>query len=103
MDLQGPLPAHLLGNMWAQSWDNIGDLVKPYPQKPSIDVTEEMQKQNWTPKIMFEKADDFFQSLGFEPMTQAFWQNSLIEKPQDGRDLVCHASAWDFYGQDDFR
>ena len=103
VDPEGPIPAHILGNMWAQSWGNIGDLVTPYPDKPSLDVTPAMQKQKWTPKIMFEKAEDFFQSIGFEPMTETFWKNSLIEKPKDGRDLICHASAWDFYSPDDFR
>ena len=38
----GALPAHLLGNMWAQSWNNIADMLTPYPAKPSIDVTEAM-------------------------------------------------------------
>lgn len=98
----GPLPAHVLGNMWAQSWSNIGDLVMPYPDKPSIDVTKAMKEQKWTPKTMFEKADAFFQSLGLEPMNEKFWKNSIIEKPKD-RDMVCHASAWDFYAPDDFR
>ena len=32
MAATGPMPAHLLGNMWAQSWGNIADLVKPYPR-----------------------------------------------------------------------
>ena len=102
VDPEGPIPAHLLGNMWAQSWNNIADLVKPYPKKPSLDVTQAMKDQGWTPKIMFEKAEDFFVSMGLEPMTDVFWKKSLIEKPE-GRELVCHASAWDFYKDDDFR
>ena len=68
MSENGPIPAHLLGNMWAQSWSNLADLLRPYPNKPDIDVTEEMVRQNWTPKIMFEKADEFFQSMGLDPM-----------------------------------
>ena len=100
---RGQLPAHLLGNMWAQSWNNIGGIVKPYPNKPSINVTGEMVKQGWTAKIMFEKADDFFQSLGLDPVPTEFWEGSIIEKPADGRDLTCHASAWDFYNAKDFR
>ena len=50
-------------------------MLKPYPKKPSIDVTDEMKKQEWTPRIMFDKADEFFQSIGFEPMTDNFWKN----------------------------
>ena len=100
---KGLLPAHLLGNMWAQQWNNIAGLVKPYPSKPSINVTGEMVKQGWNARIMFEKADDFFQSLGLKPVPEEFWSGSIIEKPDDGRDLTCHASAWDFYNGKDFR
>ena len=99
----GPLPAHLLGNMWAQSWSNIADILKPFPDKPSINVTGAMQEQGWTQKKMFEKADDFFQSMGLPKMPDSFWSGSIIEKPEDGRDIVCHASAWDFYNGEDFR
>lgn len=34
---------------------------------------------------------------------RTFWDKSVLEKPKDGRDLVCHASAWDFYVTDDVR
>jgi len=99
----GPLPAHLLGNMWAQSWNNIADIVKPFPDKPSINVTGEMVKQGWTQTKMFQKADEFFQSMGLDKMPDKFWSESLLEKPDDGREVVCHASAWDFYNDEDFR
>jgi len=99
----GPIPAHLLGNMWAQSWSNIATMLTPYPDKPTLDVTEAMVKQGWTPKIMFEKADEFFQSMGLPEMPEAFWKDSLLERPKDGRELVCHASAEDFYNGVDYR
>ena len=69
----GALPAHLMGNMWAQQWTNLGDILRPFSDKPSIDVTEEMKTQGWTPKIMFEKAEDFFKSMGLDPMPPKFW------------------------------
>eukprot|EP00094_Tigriopus_californicus_P003982 TCALIF_03835-PA protein Name:"Similar to Ance Angiotensin-converting enzyme (Drosophila melanogaster)" AED:0.12 eAED:0.12 QI:128/0.66/0.42/1/1/1/7/0/623 len=100
---KGPIPAHLLGNMWAQSWNNLGSFLKPFPDKPAIDVTDAMFEQGWTPKIMFEKAEDFFLSMGLPPMREEFWNGSIIEKPDDGREMVCHASAWDFYNGKDFR
>jgi len=100
---EGPIPAHILGNMWAQSWTEIADLLTPHPNKPSINVTGEMQRRNWTAQIMFEKAEDFFMSMGMEKMPKKFWEGSIIEKPKDGRDLTCHASAWDFYNGEDFR
>ncbi|CAI9581972.1 unnamed protein product [Staurois parvus] len=102
INLKGPIPAHLLGNMWAQSWSNIYDLVVPYPNAAQVDATPAMVAQNWTPKRMFEESDNFFTSLGLLPMPPEFWEKSMIEKPV-GRDVVCHASAWDFYNRKDFR
>lgn len=97
-----PIPAHLLGNMWAQSWVNIGDLLTPYPGKTSVDVTPEMLRQGYTPLKMFQMSEDFFTSLGLMPMPSEFWRDSIIEKPP-GREMVCHASAWDFCNGKDFR
>ncbi|NXJ81114.1 ACE enzyme, partial [Trogon melanurus] len=103
INLKGPIPAHLLGNMWAQSWSNIFDLVTPFPNATKVDATPAMKQQGWTPKKMFEESDRFFSSLGLIPMPQEFWDKSMIEKPVDGREVVCHASAWDFYNRKDFR
>ncbi|XP_063816075.1 angiotensin-converting enzyme [Pseudophryne corroboree] len=102
VNLKGPIPAHLLGNMWAQSWSNIYDLLVPYPNAAQVDATPAMLSKNWTPKMMFEESDRFFTSLGLIPMPPEFWEKSMIEKPV-GRDVVCHASAWDFYNRKDFR
>ncbi|XP_077828483.1 angiotensin-converting enzyme isoform X11 [Macaca mulatta] len=95
--------ARLNGNMWAQTWSNIYDLVVPFPSAPSMDPTEAMLKQGWTPRRMFKEADDFFTSLGLLPVPPEFWNKSMLEKPTDGREVVCHASAWDFYNGKDFR
>nr|XP_020043995.1 angiotensin-converting enzyme isoform X2 [Castor canadensis] len=103
INLEGPIPAHLLGNMWAQTWSNIYDLVVPFPSALKMDATEAMIKQGWTPKRMFEEADNFFTSLGLLPVPPEFWNKSMLEKPTDGREVVCHASAWDFYNGKDFR
>ncbi|XP_033926013.1 angiotensin-converting enzyme [Melopsittacus undulatus] len=103
INLKGPIPAHLLGNMWAQSWSNIFDLVMPFPDATKVDATPAMKEQGWTAKRMFEESDHFFTSLGLIPMPQEFWDKSMIEKPTDGREVVCHASAWDFYNRKDFR
>ncbi|EFX86561.1 hypothetical protein DAPPUDRAFT_307858 [Daphnia pulex] len=98
----GLIPAHLLGNMWAQSWEHIYPLVVPFPEKASIDVTEQMKQQGYTPLKMFQISDEFFTSLGLIPMPPEFWKESLLEKPKD-REVVCHASAWDFCNGKDFR
>ncbi|KAK7092762.1 uncharacterized protein [Littorina saxatilis] len=99
----GHIPAHILGNMWAQTWNNVYDLVVPFPGKESVDVTEEMVKQSWTVDRMFRTAEDFYTSLGLSAMPPRFWNYSMMERPQDGRQVVCHASAWDFYNGKDFR
>lgn len=51
---------------------------------------------------IFETAEAFFYSLGMDNMTDEFWDRSIIERPE-GIDLVCHASAWDFYEEGDYR
>ncbi|GBM64390.1 Angiotensin-converting enzyme [Araneus ventricosus] len=98
----GPIPAHLLGNMWAQRWANIFDIVKPYPNKNFVDVTETMEEKKMTALDMFKMSEEFFASLGLIKMTPQFWNRSIIEKPTD-REMVCHASAWDFSDGKDFR
>uniref|UniRef100_A0A8C0SQS4 Angiotensin-converting enzyme n=1 Tax=Canis lupus familiaris TaxID=9615 RepID=A0A8C0SQS4_CANLF len=100
---RGPIPAHLLGNMWAQSWVNILDLVLPFPKKPPEDITKIMKSQHWKPSKMFEEAEKFFTSLGMLSTPPSFWKNSMMERPADGREVECHASAWDFYNGRDFR
>lgn len=100
---KGPLPMHLLGNMWGQTWGEVSELLSPYPDKKELDVTDEMVKQGYTELTLFEKADEFFQSLNMTKMPELFWRNSILKKPEDGRDLVCHASAWDFFKTDDVR
>ncbi|XP_037038832.1 angiotensin-converting enzyme-like [Bradysia coprophila] len=100
--LKGAIPMHILGNMWAQSWDNVAEFGTPYPAKPVLDVTEEMIKQKYTPLKMFQMADEFFESLNMTKVPATFWQKSIIEKPK-GVELVCHASAWDFYLTNDVR
>lgn len=98
----GPIPAHLLGDMWAQTWGNIGSFSQPYPKEPSLDVTPAMVAKNYTALMMFQISDKFFTDLGMIPMPAAFWTNSMIQKPED-RNVVCHASAWDFSNRKDFR
>ena len=90
----GPLPVHMLGNMWGQSWSNIYDLV--YEEKSDskyIDVTKIINEKSLSEIEMVEYAEDFFISMGFKPLPKTFWERSLFVKPRD-RSVVCHASAW---------
>ncbi|TWX67021.1 M2 family metallopeptidase [Colwellia sp. C1TZA3] len=97
-----PIPAHLLGNMWAQSWGNIYDLVAPENADPGYDLTKQLAANNYNEIKMVKGAESFFTSLGFEALPATFWQRSLFTKPAD-RDVVCHASAWDLDAKDDIR
>jgi peptidyl-dipeptidase A len=127
----GEIPAHLLGNMWAQQWGNVYPLVEPYQGVGSLDVTTTLRKQRdeeykkllaeykgpRTPEAlsdlghkadvaqsvrMAKMAEDFYTSIGFQKLPESFWQKSMLMRPRD-RDVVCHASAWDMNLQGDVR
>jgi peptidyl-dipeptidase A len=98
----GPIPAHLLGNMWAQDWDNIYPLLAPRDADPGYDLTAILKRRNTDWKQMVKYGGNFFVSLGFDPLPQTFWGRSLFVKPRD-RDVVCHASAWDVDSVNDLR
>lgn len=127
----GPIPAQLLGNMWAQQWSNIYDQVEPYKGVRSVDVTPVLKKQRdeelrkllaafkGTPTPMQRSdlehqadtaeavritkiAEDFYTSIGFPPLPESFYKKSMLLRPRD-RDVVCHASAWDMDMKGDVR
>jgi peptidyl-dipeptidase A len=97
-----PIPAHVLGNMWAQEWDQIYDVVAPPSADPGYDLTKVLQAKKVDEVGMVKYGEKFFVSLGFAPLPKTFWERSLFKKPQD-RDVVCHASAWDIDNKDDLR
>lgn len=106
----GMIPAYLLGNMWAQEWGNIYDIVAPEPTgnykmydleaalKQQIGPVSELEAG----KKMARYGEGFFTSLGLEPLPATFWERSQFIKPRD-RDVVCHASAWDVDNDQDLR
>jgi peptidyl-dipeptidase A len=98
----GPIPAHLLGNMWAQTWDNVYPLVAPKDADPGFDLTQILKSRKTDWRQMVNYGEGFFTSLGFAPLPQTFWERSLFLKPRD-REVVCHASAWDIDFVDDLR
>jgi peptidyl-dipeptidase A len=98
----GPIPAHLLGNIWAQDWSNLYDMVAPPGRGTGVDLTSVLRARNVNPTEMTRYGERFFTSLGFEPLPPTFWERSLFVKPRD-REVVCHASAWDINNVDDLR
>ena len=99
----GPIRADLLGNMWAQEWGNIYPLVAPEGAGDiGYDLTDLITAKGLDEIEMVRTGEQFFSSLGFEPLPETFWERSQFVKPQD-REVVCHASAWDVDNVDDLR
>ena len=98
----GPIPAHLLGDMWAQDWSNIYPLVAPRETAFPYDLDAILKQRDFDAITMVRMGEAFFSSLGFEELPATFWQRSMFVKPRD-RDVVCHASAWNIDEQDDVR
>jgi peptidyl-dipeptidase A len=99
----GPIRADLLGNMWAQEWGNIYDVVAPKGAGDiGYDVEDLLKKKGYDPVKMVKTGEGFYSSLGFAPLPASFWDRSQITRPRD-REVVCHASAWDLDNKDDLR
>jgi len=97
-----PIPAHLLGNMWAQQWGNIYPILAPANADRGYDLTQILKARNTDAKQMVRYGESFFTSLGFDSLPSTFWDRSLFLKPAD-REVVCHASAWDIDFEKDVR
>jgi len=99
---KGPIPAYLLGNIWAQDWSNIYPLVAPAKSDAGYSVTDLLKNHKVMPIDMVKIGERFYTSLGFAPLPKTFWDRSLFVRPRD-RDVVCHASAWDIDYESDVR
>jgi peptidyl-dipeptidase A len=101
--LDGPIPAHLLGNMWAQQWGNVYPLLKPEGTGDrGYDLTQILKTRNTDAKQLVKYGESFFTSIGFDALPQTFWERSMLVKPVD-HEAVCHASAWDIDFEKDVR
>jgi peptidyl-dipeptidase A len=103
MPADGTIPTHLLGNLWAQQWGNVYDVVRPAEVVDSgYDLTSRLVEADYDPIRMVKTGEAFFTSLGLEPLPATFWERSMFVKPRD-REVVCHASAWSVDQKDDLR
>ena len=99
----GPIRADLLGNMWAQEWGNIYNVVAPKGAGDiGYNLEDLLKKKGYTPVEMVKAGERFYTSLGFAPLPETFWSRSQIVRPRD-RDVICHASAWDVDAKEDLR
>lgn len=89
----GPIPAHLLGNMWSQEWTPVYDLLEPFPGAGNLDVTAALEERGYDARRVAEAGERFFVSMGMPELPETFWERSMLQRPRD-RDVVCHASAW---------
>ena len=99
---EGPIPAHLLGNIWAQDWGNVLDLAAPANADAGYSLTKVLEQRKASAVDMVKTGERFYTSLGFAPLPATFWERSLLVKPRD-REVVCHASAWDIDYAEDVR
>ena len=97
-----PIPAHLLGDMWAQAWDKVYPILAPPENGGHFDLTHALTARHTTPEEMVRYAERFFTSLGLDPLPATFWERSMLTRPRD-REVVCHASAWSVDFADDIR
>ncbi len=99
----GPIRADLLGNMWSQQWGNIYDVVAPTTGgESSYDLTRLLVDKGFDAEKMVRTGENFYVSMGLDPLPQTFWERSMITRPE-GREVVCHASAWDLDNEEDIR
>ena len=101
----GPIRADLLGNMWAQEWGNIYDVVAP---KGAGDVGYDVDRpaegeEEVRPSDMVQIGEGFYSSLGFAPLPASFWTSAARSPGREDREVICHASAWDLDNKDDLR
>jgi peptidyl-dipeptidase A len=98
----GPIPAHLLGNMWSQDWSNIYPMLAPPAGDPGYRLDDTLVARKADARQMVKWGEGFYRSLGFDTLPATFWARSQFTKPRD-RDVVCHASAWDLDAKMDVR
>ena len=98
----GPLPAHLLGNIWAQDWSNVYPLVAPASADVGFSLTDILKRRKMDAMQMVRAGERFYTSVGLEPLPATFWERSLFVRPRD-REVVCHASAWSIDLESDVR
>jgi peptidyl-dipeptidase A len=99
---RAPIPAHLLGNMWAQEWTTLYSFLEPFPGVGQVDLTPKLVAAKYDAVKMVKLGERFFTSLGLDPLPATFWERSLLTKPRD-REVECHASAWDVSMDGDLR
>src|SRR5205085_1212481 len=74
----GPIPAHLLGNIWAQDWSNVYPLVAPAGSDAGYSLTDILKRRKTTALDMVRTGERFYTSIGFDALPKTFWERSLF-------------------------
>ncbi|XP_035210071.1 angiotensin-converting enzyme-like isoform X2 [Stegodyphus dumicola] len=97
------IPAHLLGSLWSENWVALSPFLMPFPESLPVNITSRLISDGYFVTDLVHKAEEFYTIMGLNAMTESFWNKSMFEKPNDGRLVDCHAVAYDFSKDDDFR
>ena len=82
----GPIRADLLGNMWAQTWTEIYDVVAPKEDASPYDLNKLLVAKGFDQLKMVHTGENFYSSLGFARRSpETFWQRSLFVRPAGSR------------------
>jgi peptidyl-dipeptidase A len=81
------IPAHWLPNRWSQDWNELMSVK-------GVDLNDALKDRQ--PEWLVKQAEQFYVSLGFQPLPATFWQkSSLYPVAADaGYKKNTHASAW---------
>ncbi|KAK7866075.1 hypothetical protein R5R35_013573 [Gryllus longicercus] len=91
-----PLPAHLLGDLWAQDWSSLWRLLAP----AAPDLTAALRGAGLSVRGMAERAEDVFRSLGLPRLPPAFWRRSQLRADAPAG---CHGTAANMFRPGDYR
>jgi peptidyl-dipeptidase A len=90
------LPAHWLPNRWGQDWSAMVDVE-------GLDIDAALKDRD--PEWIVKEGEDFFVSIGFDPLPKSFYEkSSMYPAPKDADyKKNNHASAWHMNLENDLR
>ena len=100
----GPIRADLLGNMWAQEWGNIYDVVAPKGAGDiGYDLTDLLGEEEDRPDRDGPDRRGLLHLARPRAAAARPSGSARRSSARSDREVVCHASAWDLDNKDDLR
>lgn len=90
------LPAHWLPNRWGQDWSALVNVE-------GLDIDAALKDKD--PEWIVKEGEDFFVSIGFDPLPKSFYEKSSMYPAPEGANYKKnnHASAWHMNLENDLR